>query len=157
MRPSRVLVSHQAISALYVPATYARKQLSDFNTDSLDVSVSFCERGFDGPGEPQPDAHAHLYVLAEDATVFAAYASFGAESRDLAFTPEQLGEFVTCNREELHHIACPTFFLLREGECVSGGIYVPHQSGFFAIRSYSLDSTYIVRAKDKYAFLVLQR
>lgn len=139
---------------LVVPATMAEKQLSDFSTDSLDVSVSFRESGFDGPGVPCTESHAWFYMLKVDATVATAYRSLGDDLFSLAFTPEQLGAFVTKHRALLHLTGKSSFFLLKEGEHISGGIFVPYQSRYFAIRLYVFNSPYVVRAKDEYLFLV---
>lgn len=154
MLHSLILAPSVDATPLVVPATDARRQLSDFCTDSLDVSSALREIGFDGPGKPCAETHALFYLLSRDATVSEAYRSLATDLRDIAFTPEQLGEFVARHRDHLHERAHSFFFLLREGDEIASGICVPYKSRYFAIRMYVLDSVYVVRAKDMYGFLV---
>lgn len=153
MDTQRLLIEVKHLPLLVVPASDGRRALSDFANESLDISSSFREVHVDDPGPSKVKMLAGYYSLERDASVLDAYHALGGDLFSYAFTPQQLGEFIVQNREMIHQIKRSTFFLLLLDGRITAGIYVPHESHYLAVRSYILDSVYVVRASDHYLFL----
>lgn len=154
MNTHRILREEKRFPLLIIPSTDGRKALSDFSNESLDVSVRFREMRVDGAGPLKEKSLAGFYALEYDARVVDAFSSLGSDLARCALTPQQLGEYIVNNRSMIHQMQRSVFFLLALDMKVAGGIYIPHESRFLAVRGYELDSVYRVRASDGYLFLV---
>jgi hypothetical protein len=149
-----VLSDDAQFPLLIIPSVDGRKALSNFSDESLDVSVRFKEMRVDAPGPAKEKSLVGFFALERDARVLDAYASLGDDITRYALTPQQLGEFIVNNRSMIHQMKRSVFFLLALDGRIAGGIYIPHESRFLAVRGYELDSVYAVRAHDGYLFLV---
>jgi hypothetical protein len=148
------LVEEKSLPQLSVPDTDGTKSLSSFS--SFDVSLTFHESKFDEPGPAMPKRLTRYFSLEKDTTVVNAFESLETPLLEIAFTPQQVGEFIDAYREFLHEVDRGTFILLRDKERISAGIIIPQKSSYLAVRHYVLNSPYIVQVKDQFLFLLLK-
>lgn len=157
MEAKTPLVFCSDLPPLIIPGSDGQRRLETFDTLGLDFSTSFRDCGFNDPGPKTEGVVALFYALTCGAKVCDAFDSFGVPLPAIAYTPQQLGGLAETNRALLRKIGRSAFFLLKrnDGEAVKviGGILIPHKSGYLAVRTYHLDSVYVVRAEDDYLFI----